>query len=69
MKLKKKEDQNMDASVLLRRGKKILMGGKGWDGLGSKRGGGGGKGDKGARLSMRGDGDDIQRVKNLNRYV
>ena len=27
MKLKKKEDQSMDASILLRRGNKILMGG------------------------------------------
>jgi len=30
MKLKKKADQNMDASVLLRRGSKILMGGNSW---------------------------------------
>ena len=29
MKLKKKEDQSVDASVLLRRGNKIFMGGKG----------------------------------------
>jgi hypothetical protein len=28
MKLKKKEDQSMDVSVLLRRGNKILTGGK-----------------------------------------
>jgi hypothetical protein len=30
MKGKKKEDQNMNASVLLSRGKTILMGGKVW---------------------------------------
>jgi hypothetical protein len=29
MKLKKKEDQNVDVSVLLRRGSKILTGGRG----------------------------------------
>jgi hypothetical protein len=29
MKLKKKEDQNVDASVLLRRRNKIIMGGRG----------------------------------------
>jgi hypothetical protein len=33
MKLKKKENQNVDASTLLRRGNKILMGGRGWEGL------------------------------------
>ena len=29
MKLKRKEDQRVDASVLLRRGNKIIMGGRG----------------------------------------
>jgi hypothetical protein len=29
MKLKEKEDQNVDALVLLRRGNKIIMGGRG----------------------------------------
>ena len=43
MKLKKKEDQNMDASVLLRSGNKILTGGSGREGLWRKRGGGVGK--------------------------
>jgi hypothetical protein len=40
MKLKKKEDQkkSVDASVLVRRGNKIIMGGRGWDVLGRKRG-------------------------------
>jgi hypothetical protein len=37
MKLKKKKDQNVDSSVLLRRGNKILTGGRGWEGLGMKR--------------------------------
>ena len=43
MKLKRKEDQRVDVSVLLRRGDKIIKGSRGWEGLGSKRGGGGGK--------------------------
>jgi len=61
---KKKEDQNVDASVLLRRGNKILRGGRGWEGLGRKRGG---EGDWGAKSGMGGDEDDIQRVRNFNR--
>jgi hypothetical protein len=40
MKLKKNEDQSVDAFVL-RRGNKILMGGRGWEGLRRKRGGDG----------------------------
>jgi hypothetical protein len=43
MKFKKKEDQSVDVSVLLRGGKKILTGDRGWEGLGRKRGEGGGK--------------------------
>ena len=43
MKLKRKEDQRVDASVLLRRGNKIIKGSRGWEGLGRKRGGGGEK--------------------------
>ena len=39
MKVKKKEDQSVDASVLLRRGNKIITGARGWEGLGRKRGG------------------------------
>jgi hypothetical protein len=31
MKLEKKEDQRMDASVLFRRGNKIITGGRGWE--------------------------------------
>jgi hypothetical protein len=33
MKLKKKEDQNMNASVFLRKDNNILLGGRGWEGL------------------------------------
>jgi hypothetical protein len=33
-------NQSEDASVLLRRGDKIIMGGRGWEGLERKRGGG-----------------------------
>jgi hypothetical protein len=44
MKLKKKEDQSVDASVLLRRGNKVITGGRGWEGLGRKRRGEGRKG-------------------------
>ena len=37
----------MDASVLFRRGNKIIKGGRGWEGLERKIGGGGdGKGDR-----------------------
>jgi hypothetical protein len=43
MKLKKK-NQSVDASVLLRRGNKIVMGDRGWEGLGRKKGGGGERG-------------------------
>jgi hypothetical protein len=39
MKLKKKEDQSVDASFLLRRGNKIITGGRGSGGRGKKRGG------------------------------
>jgi hypothetical protein len=39
MKLKKKEDQSVDASVLLRRGNKIIIGDREWELFGRKRGG------------------------------
>jgi hypothetical protein len=39
MKFKEKEDQSVDASVLLRRGNKIIKGGRGWELLGRNRGG------------------------------
>ena len=44
MKLKRKEDQRVDASVLLRRGNKIIKGSRGWEGLCRKRREGGEKG-------------------------
>jgi hypothetical protein len=43
MKLKRKEDQRVDASVILRGGNNIIKGSRGWEGLGRKKGGGGGK--------------------------
>jgi hypothetical protein len=44
MKLKRKEDQTVDVSVLLRRGNKIFKGSRDFKGLGRKwRGGGGGR--------------------------
>ena len=46
MKLKKKEDQSVDASVLLRRGNKIITGGRGWEGL---RRNGAGRGKRGGQ--------------------
>jgi hypothetical protein len=36
IKLKKKEDQNVDASVILQRGNKILTGGRDWKGVGKR---------------------------------
>jgi hypothetical protein len=39
----KRKDQRVNASVLLRRGNKIVKGSRGWEGLGRKRTGGGGK--------------------------
>jgi hypothetical protein len=39
MKLKKKEDQRVNMLVLYRRGKKIILGGRGGKGSGSERGG------------------------------
>ena len=50
MKLKKREDQSVDASVLLREGNKILTGGRGWEGLVRKRGGGVKKRGKGSGM-------------------
>jgi hypothetical protein len=44
IKFKKKEDQSIDASVLIRMGNKIIIGGRGWSGLGRKRVGGEEKG-------------------------
>ena len=59
MKLKRNEDQRVDASVLLRRGNKIIKGSRGWEVLGKREGG-----KRGEELGMGGDG---QRVRKLNR--
>jgi hypothetical protein len=40
MMLKRKEDQRVDVTFLLRRGNNIIKGSRGWEGLGRKRGGG-----------------------------
>jgi len=40
MKIKKKENQSMDASVLLRRGNKMITGSRVWERLWRKRRGG-----------------------------
>jgi hypothetical protein len=52
MKLKKKEDQSVDASVLHRRRNKIIMGSRGQEGFGGKRGG---RREKGAGSGVGGD--------------
>ena len=46
MKLKRKEDQRVDASVILRGGNNIIKGSRGWGRLGRKRGGGGRRGEQ-----------------------
>jgi hypothetical protein len=43
MKVKGKEDQRVDASLLLRRWNNIIKESRGWEGLRRKRGGGGEK--------------------------
>jgi hypothetical protein len=63
IKLKKKEDRSVDASVLFRRGNKISFGGRGKEGLGMERRRGGGIGS-----GMGGDGEDVQNVRKL-RFV
>jgi len=63
MKLKKEEDQSVDASVLLRRGNKIIMEGRGRERPGRERGGGG---KRGAGSGVGGDRGEIQRVRKLN---
>jgi hypothetical protein len=64
MKLKRKEDQSVDASVLLRRRNNIIKKSRGWKGLGRKRGRGGEI--EQAESGMGGDRDDRQRVRKLN---
>ena len=66
MKLKRKEDQRVDASVLLRKGNKIIKGNRGWEGLGRRKKG---RGEKGVESGIREDGRDVQRIRKLNRDV
>jgi hypothetical protein len=65
MKLKGKEDQRMDASVLLGRGNKIIKGSRGFEGLGEKRG----RIRYGRRHVQRVRRRNVQRVRKLNRDV
>jgi len=58
MKLKKKEDQSIDASVLLRRGNKIITGDRGREKAGRERG----RGKRGAGSSVGGK-ERYQRVR------
>jgi hypothetical protein len=64
MKLKRKEDQRVDASVLLRRVNNIVKGNRGWEGLRRKSGGG----EEGQNQVWE-EIEEIQRVMKLNRGV
>jgi hypothetical protein len=65
MKLKRKKDQRVDASILLRSGNKIIKGSRGWEQLGRKRRGNRKREESGTL----GDGGDVQKVRNLKRVV
>jgi hypothetical protein len=67
MKLKRKEDQRMDRSVLLTKGNKIIKGSRGLEKLGRKRRGGGEK--EGQNQVWEETEGDVQRVRKLNRGV
>jgi hypothetical protein len=67
MKPKKEGRPKGYGSVLLRRGNKIITGGRKREGLGRKKGGEWGKREAGS--GMGGDRDNIQRVWNLTRGV
>jgi hypothetical protein len=70
MKPKKKEDQNVNASVLLRRRKKILTGGIGREGSGRESGREQGRAGKwGAGSGMGRDRREVGRVRKLNRTM
>jgi hypothetical protein len=64
MKLKKKEEKSVAASVLLRRGNKIITTGRAREGARRDREGGG---KRGIGSGMGEDGGEIQRVRKLNR--
>ena len=65
-KLKRKEDQIVDALVLITRGNKIIKGSRGWEGLRRKR-----RGERKIQeeSGMGEDGGDVQRVRKLNRAM
>lgn len=67
IKLKKKEVYSVDASILRKRGNKIIIGGKGMDGPGSKRG----QGRKKVRAGsgMKNKRREVQRVRTMNRNM
>ena len=56
----------MDATVLLRQGKKMILGSRGKERSGRERGGGG---KKGTSSDMGENGEEVQRVRNLKRRV
>jgi hypothetical protein len=66
MKLKKKQDQSVGASVLLKSENKIITSGRGREWPGREREEGG---KKGPGSGMGGGGDDKQRVRKLNRSM
>jgi hypothetical protein len=66
IKLNKKEDQNVDSSTTLRRGNKIITGGRGREGPGRKRGEGG---ESEAESGMERYRREIQRVGKMNRNM
>ena len=57
----------MDASVLLRRRDNKIKGSRWWEGLGRKKGTGGGKRGEGSGIGE--DGEDVQRVRKLNKGI
>ena len=67
MKLKKKEDQSVDVSILHRKGNKIITGGPGREGPQRERGRGVEKGETGSGMRM--DKREVQRARKLNRNM
>jgi hypothetical protein len=65
-KLKRKKDQSVDSSVLLRKMNKIIKGSRRLEGLWRRRRGGG---KKRRKLDIAGDGRDVHRVRKLNRDI
>jgi hypothetical protein len=65
MKFNKKEDQSVEVSMLLRRGNKIIMRGRGKKGSGRERG----EGEKGVGSGMGRNKREVQRVRKINRNM